>query len=459
MLKLTINNNHITIRIKKFVYKFLIFCFDTVAKLIPKIKKYIIKPVCLITKNHFIPIAIKLYSFYLFIKKKVFKTYTKPLSKILFVNKYGIHATIILITMFVVANNLYANTLPDRIINNNSILYSVLTPASIEDDITETIDYDNLVNYSAQHNDYNNKQNNNKSPILTGAGIAQAAEKAKKEKEKQKENAKKEKSNVSKQALRETIITYIVKQGDTLSSIAKEFGISVNTILWENRLRSRHFIKPGQKLTILPTSGISHYVKRGESISRISKKYGIPEEKILAFNELAQNSLIYPGQRLIIPEGEPLYTATSNKKPEKTGPIQQIKKLLTPKPKQKKKISSNKLLWPTDGRVITQYYNWRHHGLDLDGITGDPIYSVDDGVVEISAWNNGGYGYQVLVNHENGIKTRYAHCSKLLLKPGDRIKKGDIVCLMGNTGRSTGSHLHFEVIVNGVRRNPLSYIK
>lgn len=97
--------------------------------------------------------------------------------------------------------------------------------------------------------------------------------------------------------------------------------------------------------------------------------------------------------------------------------------------------------------------------MDIDGDLTSPLYAAADGVVEKAGWNSGGYGLQVLINHPNGMKTRYAHASKLFVKAGDEVKRGEVIAMMGSTGRSTGSHLHFEVYVNGRRQNPLTYIR
>ena len=117
------------------------------------------------------------------------------------------------------------------------------------------------------------------------------------------------------------------------------------------------------------------------------------------------------------------------------------------------------MLWPATVRRITQYFNWRHRGIDIAGPTGTLIYAALDGMVEISGWNSGGYGYQIVLRHSNGMKTRYAHSSKLFVSVGQKVTKGEVIALMGSTGRSTGSHLHFEVVVGGVRVNPFLYVK
>ena len=118
------------------------------------------------------------------------------------------------------------------------------------------------------------------------------------------------------------------------------------------------------------------------------------------------------------------------------------------------------MTWPTVGHRITQYFSWRHNGVDIGNKVGTPIYAADAGVVEISTggWN-GGYGNTILINHGGGKKTRYGHLSKLFVKAGDAVEKGENIGAMGSTGRSTGPHLHFEILINGGRYNPLNYIK
>jgi murein DD-endopeptidase MepM/ murein hydrolase activator NlpD len=116
------------------------------------------------------------------------------------------------------------------------------------------------------------------------------------------------------------------------------------------------------------------------------------------------------------------------------------------------------LRWPTSASRISQGYRGGHRAIDIDGNSGDPVVAADGGTVTFAGWS-GGYGYCVLINHGNGMTTRYAHCSKLSVSKGDKVSKGEVIGRVGSTGRSTGSHLHFEVIVNGTPRNPLNYLK
>ncbi|MDD4271639.1 MAG: M23 family metallopeptidase, partial [Patescibacteria group bacterium] len=128
------------------------------------------------------------------------------------------------------------------------------------------------------------------------------------------------------------------------------------------------------------------------------------------------------------------------------------------KPKDSRPTASNKLAWPTVGARLTQYFSWRHYAIDIANKTGTPIYACDAGVVEVAGWGTG-YGNQIVIDHGGGRKSRYAHMSKFYVGKGEVVKKGEAIGLMGSTGWSTGPHLHFEYIINGVKYNPLNYLK
>lgn len=253
--------------------------------------------------------------------------------------------------------------------------------------------------------------------------------------------------------LRKDIIVYVVEAGDTVSTIAEKFGISVNTILWANNLSAYSLIRPGDNMTILPTSGIAHQVTSGQTLAAIAKKYGIDETTISEFNELKSDKLAI-GQKLIIPGGKKdTYVAPSAQ--SRSG-LAVLKDLITGD--DTKIYSSNKMAWPTLGNRITQYFSWRHYAVDIANKVGTALYAADSGVVETAGWGRG-YGNQVVINHGGGKLTRYAHQSKILVRVGQQVKKGQVIGLMGSTGWSTGSHLHFEVIINGAKKNPLNYIR
>jgi murein DD-endopeptidase MepM/ murein hydrolase activator NlpD len=255
--------------------------------------------------------------------------------------------------------------------------------------------------------------------------------------------------------LRQEIIYYTIKPGDTVSSIARNFGVTVNTVLWANNLNTYSLLKIGNKLTILPQSGLLYTVKKGDTLAAISRTYDVEMDKIIAANSLGNTlqvgaKLMLPGARKI---SSPAIRTTSNT--SYTG-VSVIKDLVNPPAKP----STTKMAWPTEGYRITQYFSWSHPGLDIANKTGTPLYAAEDGKVIISQGGyNGGYGNTILLDHGDGVKTRYGHASKLYVKVGDMVKRGEVIAAMGSTGRSTGPHIHFEVIINGTKYNPLNYIR
>lgn len=253
---------------------------------------------------------------------------------------------------------------------------------------------------------------------------------------------------------RKEIIEYTVQTGDTISSIAVDFGLNVNTILWENNLTARSLIRPGNAIRILPEDGLMHTIARNENISGIAKKYSVTSEAIINSNNLDPEDVLKLNQKIFIPGGKKIITPTPVVRPTYTGTT--IAKSISTTPTTS--YSGGKLLWPTVGHRITQYYSWRHKGLDIANKTGTPLYAPESGTVERSGWSTG-YGYNVVINHGGGLKTLSAHASKLHVRAGDTVNRGDIIADMGSTGWSTGPHIHFEVILNGVKQNPLNYIQ
>lgn len=272
--------------------------------------------------------------------------------------------------------------------------------------------------------------------------------------------------------------SYTVQPGDTISTIAQRFGINIGTVLWANGLHARSVIRPGTSLKILPVSGVLHTVKKNDTLGKIASTYGSNVDAILNANRLADAGSLRLGDELIVPGGTPKETAPiPTRNPMATRPDVPITRIrnkavdiyqeLTGKEDGRAKPSDvkedaekpkTKLLWPTKQRIINQYYGWRHTGVDIEGDYVDPIYASEDGTVETAGWNSGGYGLQIVINH-GGMRTRYAHASKLFVKAGETVKRGAVIAMVGTTGRSTGTHLHYEVYVNNKRVNPLAYTK
>jgi murein DD-endopeptidase MepM/ murein hydrolase activator NlpD len=257
---------------------------------------------------------------------------------------------------------------------------------------------------------------------------------------------------------------YVVQAGDTLSEIAQRFGVNVGTILWANARTEVQYLRPGDQLKIPAVSGVLVTVKKGDTIKALALKYGSDEQETMLVNRLSPDEPLPIGLEIVLPGGQPpAIIAGNGTVPSRIGnvpPSSYYPPSATPRPPSASTAgtSAAKLLWPTTSHTINQYYGWRHTGLDIDGDYSSPIYAAHDGEVTTAGWNSGGYGLQTLITGD-GVMTRYGHQSKLFVKVGDKVKKGDVIGMMGTTGRSTGTHLHFEVYINGKRVNPLPYIK
>ena len=252
---------------------------------------------------------------------------------------------------------------------------------------------------------------------------------------------------------RDQIVYYTVDPGDPISEIAEKFAITANTILWENNLTAYSLIRPGDKLTILPTAGIQHKVAKGDTVAKIAKTYGVEPDQIIEFNKLASADDIRTGERLLIPGGKKIIAAPTYSFRSFTSPTTPVS--VTPKV-----AGTGEMQWPSTCRRITQYFRLIHTGVDIACTYGSDISAADAGTVVTSqgGWN-GGYGTYVIIDHGGGIQTLYGHLSKLYVKAGEEVTKGQAIAAEGSTGRSSGPHLHFEVRVSGVRKNPLYYVQ
>lgn len=252
---------------------------------------------------------------------------------------------------------------------------------------------------------------------------------------------------------RRGVVSYVVQQGDTVGAIAERFGVSVETILWENNKTSRSILRPGDVLKILPGTGVRHNVKKGDTLLALAKKYDVEIEKIKEFNRLGDEATLVIGESLVIPGGRPLRSAVPVRRAPSSFAVRAPVSVSSPSD------LGTTLLWPTDLRVITQYYHARHSGLDIDGHYQHSIYASEDGVVVVAGWNSNGYGNYIIVDHGGGLRTLYAHANKMYVSKGQRVSRGQAIAQIGTTGRSTGTHLHYEVRVGNRRMNPLRYTR
>lgn len=238
------------------------------------------------------------------------------------------------------------------------------------------------------------------------------------------------------------IAEYTVQPGDLLSFIASDYGVSVDSIIWANNLANANSIKPDQVLRIPPVSGVIHKIKSGDTIDSIAKKYGVSSDKILAFNDRKESQPLDIGEELIVPDGQIKSVVTTTSGAQST-----IAKRFSYLPD-----LGDYFMIPTQGRISQGIHG--RNGVDKANSCGTPIYAAADGNTATTdgVGYNGGFGKFIKLVHPNGTETLYSHLSKILIAPGQIVTRGQLIGLMGSTGRSTGCHLHFEV--HGAK-NPL----
>lgn len=231
------------------------------------------------------------------------------------------------------------------------------------------------------------------------------------------------------------ISLYVVRSGDSLSQIAKMFDVSVNTIVWANDIR-KGVIREGDELVILPITGVTHTVAKGETIRSIATKYKADMDEIIDYNGFRANQVLAIGSTVLIPDGEIVAKPTASSNSRLTAPLRNVGGPLY----------KDYYVRPIAGGRKSQGLHG-NNGIDLAAPVGTPIYAAADGIVIIarSGGYNGGYGSYVVISHPNGTQTLYGHASKVLVSQGQAVSKGDTIALLGNSGKSTGPHVHFEV--------------
>ncbi len=246
---------------------------------------------------------------------------------------------------------------------------------------------------------------------------------------------------------RSGVIEYIVQEGDLLSFIASDYGVSQASIIWANSLKNANSLKPGQTLRIPPISGVVHKVVSGDTATSLAKKYGADADRIIAYNRLPKDGSLSSGDEIIVPDGK--LASAPNVAGVAKGVAVSVASQFTHLPD-----LGDYFLKPTTGTITRGGAIHGRNGIDIANLYGTPILAAAGGVVAIadSDGYNGGYGKYVKIIHPNGTETLYAHASKLLVAVGEEVTRGMKIALMGSTGRSTGNHLHFEV--HGAK-NPL----
>lgn len=273
---------------------------------------------------------------------------------------------------------------------------------------------------------------------------------------------------------RDEITTYLVQDGDTVFGIAEKFGLDPQTILWGNYnllLDDPHSLKPGQELNILPVNGVYWEWLGGIPFGEWAKFYGVTAKDIIEYpsNNIDPNTVgdfenanIKTGTWLIIPNGKrefvnwsaPLGVTRENPASARVlgeGACD---------PVSGGAVGYGTYVYPTNKHYLSGFdYSEKtnHRGLDFAGNEGEAVYAADAGVVVYSGWNNYGYGNMLMIDHGNGFQSLYAHLSAISRGCGQSVGQGEVIGAVGSTGRSSGAHLHFELMA-GVKVNPWDYL-
>lgn len=235
--------------------------------------------------------------------------------------------------------------------------------------------------------------------------------------------------------------TYAIRSGDTIEKIAKRFGLRQDTLISMNNLQSAQSIRPGVQLRVPNMDGISHKVKRGENLSSLSKVYGIDMTRIVDANDLT-NGTINAGQSLFIPNARLSSASLHN-------------------------FYGETFMWPARGSISSPF-GYRsnpftglktfHSAIDIVMPTGTRVKATSAGTVADTGYNSV-FGNYIILKHANGYQSLYGHLSGISVREGTKVEQGAVIGNSGNTGQSTGPHLHFSIFKNGQALDPRKYVK
>lgn len=254
------------------------------------------------------------------------------------------------------------------------------------------------------------------------------------------------------------VISYTVQGGDTLSTIAEQYGISVQTLLWSNDMTENDFIKPGQNLKIPPADGVIHTVEDGDTLASLAEEYEAAEQAIADVNWIDPPFVLTVGETLFIPDG------TMPPPPEPVAPVVASAPVIgspsyggyTAAPTEGRFLG-----WPVGGGagIVTQCASAWHVAVDIADSSYPPLVAAAAGTVTFAGMSDPwGYAWSVQIDHGNGFSTFYAHMSQISVVSGQYVGRGQTIGTMGATGLATGVHVHFELRSGGGRLNPAPYM-
>ena len=274
---------------------------------------------------------------------------------------------------------------------------------------------------------------------------------------------------------RTEITTYTIQVGDTIFGIAEMFGLKPETILWGNYYTlsdDPHNIQPGVVLNIMPMDGTYHRWSEGEGLNGVSHGYNVTPDVIVNWpgNHLDPATLgdfshpnIEPGTMLFVPGGSRSFVTWSAPRISRDNPG--VARILGPGSCGTivdGAVGTGSFIWPSNNHWLSGYDyspSTNHFGIDIAGGLGDAVYAADNGVVVYAGWNDWGYGNVIVIDHDGGWQTLYAHLSSLNVGCGYSVYQGDVIGAFGSTGNSSGPHLHFEMLNESYGKvNPWNFL-
>lgn len=236
-------------------------------------------------------------------------------------------------------------------------------------------------------------------------------------------------------ALHREIKTHEVRSGENLWTIARKYNINIDTLIGANDIKNMNNIMPGDELTILPVKGIKYKIGPGDKFAEIIDNYDLDPEKVKRANNISRTDNLKSGDTLILPGAEPDFGYQDR--------------------------LNQRFIRPVEGRVTSPFgprWGSHHDGIDYAASIGTPVKAAGGGRV-VHVGYSGGYGRTVIIEHQEGMRTLYSHLNSYNVNVGQRVNRGQTIAKTGNSGRSTGPHLHFEVRVNGRPVNPENYLR
>lgn len=236
---------------------------------------------------------------------------------------------------------------------------------------------------------------------------------------------------------------YTVQKGDCLWSIAEKLNVEIDLLAFANKMDTEDVLQEDTELVIPEDNKITYTVGQGDTLWGLAKKFNTTVASLVSENGTAILETLMTEQEIVIPVQGPIEeTNRQETSPVMGGSIPELDS------------------WPVMGTLSSGFgkrWGRMHKGIDIAADTGEPIRAVQGGIV-VFAGNRGTYGKTVIINHGDGFRSLYAHTSKLKVSSGERVEEGQVIALVGSSGRSTGPHLHLELLYQGQPVNPEKYL-